>query len=392
MEERKLKEWEKNIEVLFEHVPHLTNLINNPVYYSNAPWAKEANSYFLKNTGGSASEDFYRVVFKQGSPKSLMTIGSGELAGLKTTSIVEKGRIAAVAGLERVDVPAASNLLPMLLTMGMFGAIQKRLDYITNVCIDIRNRQIVGDHAKLERISEVILDCFESIPEMDQDMMRLNLARMVSNTDECLELLIVMREELARESQANYVPYDTYDRTRVEVSHQNWSKSFYDPIEFVRQMMQHNVFATYERFVAGKICQIVLSGNYSPSNIERSKQSVIRVKDSIRKVFDRRVTAHKNGTKEYERLIRLCKKGNDVGDWTLEGLERALSRQKRTVADIEGQLDGLLDAKLESFDFLSRLANRDEICVYLINGAIVINEQEVQALPNQKELSSPVGC
>ncbi|WP_224727860.1 hypothetical protein [Escherichia coli] len=392
MEERKLKNWEKNIKVLFERVPHLKNLIKNPVYYSNAPWAGEVNSYLLKNTGGSAGEDFYRVVFKQGSPKSLMTIGSGELSGLKTTSIVEKGRIAAVAGLERVDVPAASNLLPMLLTMGMFGAIQNRLGYISNVCIDIRNRQIVGDHAKLERISEVILDCFESVPEMDQDMMRLNLARMVSNTDECLELLIVMREELDRENQTYPMPYRTFDGQWEYGTGPNWQRFSYDPVQFLRQLMGHNVFAAYERFVAGKICQIVLSGNYSPSNIERSKQSVIRVKDTIRKVFEGRIKAHKEGVKEYENLILQCNKGYDVGNWTLRDLEQVLSRQRRTVTDIEEQLNGLLDTKLESFDFLSRLANRDEIDVYLINGAIVINEQEDQALPNQQQPSTPVGC
>lgn len=392
VKERKLKEWEKNIKVLFERAPQLKNLIKNPVYYSNAPWVGEVNSYFLKSTRGSASEDFYRVVFKQGSPKSLMTIGSGELSGLKTTSVVEKGRIAAVAGLERIDVPAASNLLPMLLTMGMFGAIQNRLGYISNVCADIRNRQIVGDHARLERISEVILDCFESIPEMDQDMMRLNLARMVSNTDECLELLIVMREELARESHANPVPYHTFDGVGVTVYRDN---SSYQPIDFVRKMMRHNVFAVYERFVAAKICQIVLSGNYSPTNIERNKQSVIRVKDTIRKVFEERIKAHKEGAKDYEYRIHQCKDGCDVDNWTLQDLGQALSRQLRTVADIEGQLDGLLDANLESFDFLSRLANRDEIDVYLVNGAIVINDKEVQALPNQEEPSSEgnhTGC
>jgi len=382
VEERKLKEWEKNIKVLFGHDPQLKSLIKNPVYYSNAPWAGEVNSYFLKSAGGSAGEDFYRVVFKQGSPKRLMTIGSGELSGLKTTSVVEKGRIADVAGLERVDVPAASNLLHMLLTMGLFGAIQNRLGYISNVCADIRNRQIVGDHARLERISEVILDCFESIPEMDQDMMRLNLARMVSNTDECHELLIVMREELNRDSQASPMPYRTFDEQWVEVTSPNWAKSSYDPINFVRQMMRHNVFAAYERFVAGKICQIVLSGNYSPSNIERSKQSVIRVKDTIRKVFEGRINAHKEGAKEYESLILQCNNGNDVGDLTLWDLEQRLSRQLRTIADIEGQLDDLLDAKLESFEFLSRLANRDEIDVFLINGAIVINEKEAQLLPS----------
>ncbi|PMR74491.1 hypothetical protein [Billgrantia endophytica] len=94
----------------------------------NAPWGGELNRYFLKSIGGSTGEDFYRVVFKQGSPKSLMTIGSGELSGLNTTSVVEKGQIVAAAGLERIDVPVASNFLPMLLTMGMYGAIQNRLE------------------------------------------------------------------------------------------------------------------------------------------------------------------------------------------------------------------------------------------------------------------------
>lgn len=381
MEERKLKEWEKNIKVLFERVPQLKNLIKNPVYCSNAPWAGEVNRYFLESTAGSAGEDFYRIVFKQGAPKSLMTIGSGELSGLKTTCVIEKGRIAAVAGLERVDVPAASSLLHILLTMGMFGAIQNRLDYISNVCADIRNRQIVGDHARLERISEVILDCFESIPEMDQEMLRLNLARMVSNTDECLELLIVMREELTRESQANRVPYSTFDGQRVEVPGSDWSKSSFCPTGFMRQMMQHNVFAAFERFVAGKICQIVLSGNYSPSNIERSKQSVSRVKESIRKVFEERIKAHKNGAEEYKELIRRYNDGsNDENGWTLEALERVLFQQQQTVADIEGELNSLLDAKLDSFDFLSQIATSDGIDVYLINGAIVINETEAKAL------------
>jgi len=46
--ERKLKEWEKNIKVLFDRVPQLEKLIKNPVYYSNAPWAGEVNNYFSK--------------------------------------------------------------------------------------------------------------------------------------------------------------------------------------------------------------------------------------------------------------------------------------------------------------------------------------------------------
>ncbi|KHS70937.1 hypothetical protein RC77_05335 [Pectobacterium brasiliense] len=384
MKERNLKEWEKKIQVLFEKSPYLKKLIKSPIYYSNSPWAGEVNNYFLKKNSGSVSKDFYRVVFKKGSPKSLMTIGSGELSGLQTTSVVEKGRIAAVAGLEPVDTSTESSLLPMLLMMGIFGAIQNHLGYISNVCIDIRNRQIFGDHAKLERISEVILDCFESIPEMDQDMMRLNLARIVGNTDECLELLIVMREELARESHAQGLPNCTFNTKMEKVPSQNDQHPLYYPIQFIHQMMNHNVFAAYERFVAGKICQIVLSGNYSPSNIERSKQSVIRIKDTIRKVFEERIEAHKRGAIYYKNLILRRRNGEYLNNWTNDNLEHALSQQTRSISDIEKKLDELLDAKLESFDFLSRLANTDEIDVYLINGAIIINENEINALPNQQ--------
>lgn len=376
MGEREWKEWEKNIEVLFEHAPELRNIIKNPVYFSTAPWAGEVNDYFLKSTRSLPGENFYRVVFKKGSPKKLMTIGSGELSGLKTTCVVENGRIAAVAGLESIDVQAVANQLPVLLMMGMFGAIQNHLGYISNVCSDIRNRQIIGDHARLERISEVILDCFESIPEMDQDMIRLNLDRIVRTTDECHELLIVMREELTRESQAKTVPWCTYDDQFVEgKSGLSFQETYqYHPVMFLRGMMEHNVFVAYERFVAGKICQIVLSGNYSPSNIERGKNYVIRVKDAIRKVFEGRIKAHKEGAKEYERLILNFGKGNVEGNWTLDGLKKAHSRQLRTIEEIEKQLDNQLNAKLKSFDFLSQLANEDEIEVYLIRASRITRE------------------
>ena len=87
-----------------------------------------------------------------------MTIQKGPLAGLQTTSVVEGGRITSVAALEKVDGQISPNLMPMVLTMGALNSIHARLSYITDICTDIRNRQIAGDKAKLERISEVIVD------------------------------------------------------------------------------------------------------------------------------------------------------------------------------------------------------------------------------------------
>lgn len=77
--------------------------------------------------------------------------------------------------------------MAMLLTMGALNSIHARLSYIAYICTDIRNHQIAGDKAKLERISEVISDCFESMSEGDERLNQDNLRRVTSSTDDCYE-------------------------------------------------------------------------------------------------------------------------------------------------------------------------------------------------------------
>jgi len=380
VKENKPKDWKEKINVFFERSPQLKSCIKNPIFFSDAFWARDASKVFFEKNGGSSGDDYYRLVFKKGTSGSLMTIGRGELSALKTTTIVEKGKIAGTAGLERVEIPTASNFLPRLLMESMFGVIQNHLGYISNLCEDIRNRQIIGDYAKLERISEVIVNCFESIPEMDQCMMRLNLERIMRNTDECHDLLIIMREELTKESKA-----------KAENFRSDHCHYFAHLVSHVEAMMKHNVFAAYERFVAGNICQIVLSGNYSANNIEQSKQSVIRVKESLCKVFERHVDAPKRCIDDLHHMVKEIEDGNRPSSWNgwnISNLKEEISKSESDVANIEKKLYALLDAKLESFDFLLQLATKDEIEIYLVNGAIIVNEQSSVLPESQSPRSS----
>ncbi|MCA8203119.1 hypothetical protein LGM71_18875 [Burkholderia sp. AU33545] len=141
---------------------------------------------------------FYRIVFKKDSSRELMAINSGELKGLLTTACVEKGRISAVAGLEPVEVDNAHALMPALLGLSVFGAMQANLSYIANLCVDIRNHQIAEEQSRFERISAVIVECFEAIPDLalDSAMKHAYLSRIAKNNDDCLQMFFLQKRAL----------------------------------------------------------------------------------------------------------------------------------------------------------------------------------------------------
>lgn len=69
----------KNIQVIFDNNPNLSELIPNPRLISNSPFilALSQKLNYLAET--NEDEYLYRVVFKEGSSRELMTINSGEL-------------------------------------------------------------------------------------------------------------------------------------------------------------------------------------------------------------------------------------------------------------------------------------------------------------------------
>lgn len=389
MKESHNKDLQLAIKIQFDKYPLLPTLVKNPTHYLQSPWTQLISQQLQSQFGTRGDGAFYRIVFNPGASGELMTIQKGPLAGLQTTSVVEGGRITSVAALEKVDGQISPNLMPMVLTMGALNSIHARLSYITDICTDIRNRQIAGDKAKLERISEVIVDCFEGMSEGDERLNEDNLRRVTNNTDDCYEILITLLDDLFAQHKAKEMDYESFDE-HSNIVFYDQQRKLDRPTEAIRKLMQHSVFAAYERYAAGRACQVVLSGNYSPSNIGRHKRALERVRDSIRKVFDERVERHKRGANYFRRIIDNLNRGYEESNWTVETAQCSLDKQLSAIEEIEIELHALLEAKIAGFDDLAQIFKRGKFQILVIDGAMIFSEVDVPALESEKEIASEV--
>lgn len=354
----------KSIQVIFDKNPKLSELITNPRLISNSPFIFALSQKLNYSAKGNEDEYFYRIVFKEGSSRELMTINSGELRGLPTTTCIEKGKISDVAGLERVELDNKSNLMPVLLGISLYSSIQNSLSYISNLCVDIRNHQILEGQARFERISETIVDIFNSIPDLalDKSLRDAYLSRIVKNNDDCYELYVSQREQLKHSLKGNNPDYN--------------SKYYYENelYLFKDKLLTHPVFSVFERLVAGKICEIILSGNYSKSNIQRHRDFISKVESDINNIMasrisdlDRRISYYKRDIDMDRNLTR-----NDI-----EYHNTQIEKIELGVSSIKKQIFNLLGVKLSSFDLLSQLMSKDEIDVFLIGGNLIVNDMQL---------------
>lgn len=376
------------IKVQFDKYPLLPKLLKSPTHSLYSPWTQLVSQHLQSQFPGSGEGDFYRVVFRPGASGELMTIQKGPLAGLKTTSVVEGGKITSMAALEKVNGQLAKSFIPMFLTLGALNSIHARLSYIADICVTIRNRQISGDKAKLERISEVISDCFDSLSEGDEILNAENLRRVTTNTDDCFEILSVFLDDLETQHKAYEMDSESCD----EHSGVHWydRRKLANPTQAMRTLMQHSVFSAFERYVAGRACQVLLSGNYSSTNIGRHKRALERVRDSIRKIFDERMNRHQRGADFFRDKVKSFKEGCYVPNWTMESAQWSLDRQLAVIKDLEGELYTLLDSKIADFDSLAEIFARGSFEAIVIDGGMIFSDldppQLVSEITNSPEL------
>lgn len=362
----------KKIQVIFDNNPMLTGLIPNPVLISDSPFVSSFNQKLNLSVTDSKKGDFYKVVFKKDSSRELMTINSGELRGLLTSTCIEKGKISDVAGLERVEIDDGQDLMPALLGLSLYGSIQTNLSYISNLCADIRNHQIVEEQSKFERISETIVDSFRSIPDLalDRSMRDVYLSRIVKNNDDCFEIYISQRQRFKELLQSEPEHYST--GFNFYYNGNNGTRTNPDRF-FEHTVLTHPVFSVFERLVAGRICEIVISGNYSDSNISRHKDFISRVENELEALMRYRLNAFNNFTEEQQHEID---KDLSLSGYDRKEKEEQLTQHKNFVDRMTTKLSALLSSKCDSFDILSHLMDQDEIDVFLIDGMLLTNNPE----------------
>ncbi|OQS24893.1 hypothetical protein [Chromobacterium violaceum] len=366
-----------NIQVIFKNNPKLMELIPNPILVSDSSFVSAFSQKLKKSSTGDEEGLFYRVIFKKDSSRELMAINSGELKGLLTSTCIERGKISDVAGLEKVELDNQSDLMPTLLGISLYGAIQNNLSYISHLCADIRNHQILDEQARFERISETIVDSFRSIPDisLDRSMRNVYLSRIVKNNEDCYEMYVSQRYRFKELLDSEPTPYSTgfnhYFRTHE-------GRQFYPDKFFENSVLAHSVFSIFERLVAGRICEVVLSGNYSESNIQRHRDFVNRVKLELEKLMGYRLNAFDKFTNEQQRKLE--------EDLNLSGYQRMelsenLEMHINFVARIRNKVFDLLEAKLDGFNVLAHLMNQDKIDVFLIDGKLLVSNSELS--PNK---------
>ncbi|MFS7501381.1 hypothetical protein ACJ8CM_20200 [Klebsiella pneumoniae] len=292
----------KNIQVIFDNNPMLKELIPNPVLASGSSFIVAFNDKLALSTKNSEKDDIYKVVFKKDSSRDLMAINSGELKGLLTTTCIEKGKISDVAGLEKIEIDNKNELMPTLLGISLYSSIQASLSYISQLFTDIRNHQIIEEQARFERISETIVDSFRSIPDisLDRSMRDVYLTRIVKNNDDCFELYASQRIQFAKLLQSEPEYYSTgYNH----YYNSNNGQRFYPDRFFINNVLTHPVFAVFERLVAGRICEIVISGNFSDSNIQRHKDFIYRIQTKLEELMKYRLCAFERFTMEQKNII-----------------------------------------------------------------------------------------
>lgn len=370
----------EDIRIIFEKNPNLLQLIPRPLFVGSLPSNGMHGSPFNKSAKGSGSaETFFRVVFanNNGSVDKLMAHRKGPLAGKLTTNCVEKGKVSNVAGLEKVDIDTATGLMPALLGVNIYNLLQPSLSYIANLCVDIRNHQITEEWADFETVSEVIVDCFEAIPDLaaDESMRAAYLGRVIRNHDDCLRVFNFQKGKfsalLSTEPNPISVAYNGWDSDRGNTT-------FPGLASFFRvQILGHPVFAAFERLVAGKICELLVSEIYSATNINRHKEAAFRARDQLMELMRRRLDSFDRFTHDHERHIA---QSTELDDYGREREREFLRHHISFVTNIRQRIGELLDAKCVSFDMLERLANQGEIEVFVIGGQLLINGAESPAL------------
>ncbi|WP_236189284.1 hypothetical protein [Pseudomonas pharyngis] len=367
-----MSELPKEVAVIFECNPEIKRLMPNPLLVNDSELLASLTQQFNKNLGGTRSGELHRITFKKDSSRELMTIQSKELAGLLTTTVVERGRLDSVAELKVLPALFDGAILPSLLSLAVFRLLRKELSYISRIGEEKGNHQPQVDRARFERITKVIVDCFECIPlvSIDSALRDIHLARLIRSNDECYELFVSERcsfQKLLSGWPAGYYVY--YQSNQYYNPQQLDVRLFLD-----RQIMQHPVFLLFESLVAGRICEVLLSGNYSELNIHRQRRSLGKAINELRSCLDDVFRTLENGSEQLKKEMD----NRDITRREYDEIKVFLQQHDAGRELLESRLSAALDQKLDGLDLLERITWKEKIELYLVNGALVINDDYVE--------------
>lgn len=361
----------ESITSIFSNHPELQKILPHPVQLTDHFLIQSVSNALIETYGKIQNEDFYQVIFKNGSSRVLQTIKNGELEGLLTTSCIRKGKYSDVAGLEKVNDRLSIPFLHGMLNVMIYRSLRAELSYITDIATSIRNHQINAQQAIFERISEVITDCYHCIPDiaLDETLRGIQLTRIIKNSDDCFEIFAQQRDNLKQ--IFNVIPnsYELfYPSTVWDANTPN--QRFFNIEDFLKnQALNHPVFSVFERLAAAKLCELLLSENYSDHNYNRLLRQLTNAATQIRDCFCSTITKLDLAS---ERLKREANSLDLNGHQILELTEKSRTHHQG-IDSLKALLSEKLEGKIKGLEILKRLSSQGEWSVYMVNGVLLVN-------------------
>ncbi|WP_458376622.1 hypothetical protein [Pseudomonas pergaminensis] len=358
---------------IFNDHPELQKIIPHPVQLTDHALLDSVTTALSKVYGKLQHDDFYQVVFKNGSSQDLLALKNGELAGFLTTTCVNKGKFSDVAGLKKVNDALSMPLLHSMLNVMIYRSLKAELSYISHIVTDIRNDQILTRQAIFERINEVIIDCYHSIPDaaLDETLRGIQLTRIIKNSDDCFELYVQQREELKTLTKQVPQCHELYYPAGSYQDGQGYYSQFNIEDFFKSKVLNHSVFSLFERMTATKVCELLLSENYSENNYTRIRRQLVKIAGEIRECLIPTISKLDSASDKMQR---------ESADQHITRHEEnirieALKRQQQGAELLRGLLEEKLEGKLRGLELLKQSSAKGEWSVFLLNGVLLVNNE-----------------
>lgn len=311
------------------------------------------------DTIASAEKDkVYKIVFPKGCSKNLMLLQSGELSGLRTTSVVADGKIQATAGLKEVLERNEYKLL----SFALFGLVEQYLSHISKISQELLEAKEIEIKAKFERITYVLKSTFDILPELliDKSLRAAYLNQIVESNSHCFEMYVIFRERF--KSRCNEVNLEIR-RDSTPYSHGN--RCFR-----LESLLNDNVFAALERFAYGKVCEIFLSNNFTDSYLDSIQEQLLsmmnEVKEIMRQATPNETSFRNNWQWDIENI--------EVTKSERERLQTELDDYKERYENIFQKLHSRQALNIQGVDAIAKHSKDNDIQLFIKDGELYIQE------------------
>lgn len=367
----------KEVEVIFEKNLDLYKILPNPLLINDSELINSITQQLGKRLGSTRSDDLYKITFKKDSSRELIIIQSEALAGLLGTTSIEKGKVNDINTLNELSTQTGDAILPSLLNLAIFSTIKGKFN--KNICTitTSKNQQTPDNTAKLERIIEVITDSFGCIPliSIDSSLRNIHLARVIRSNDDCYELYASQKMDFLR---------------YLEIWPKDFEVNYYREFRFgfgdlhiadflETDLLNHSIFRIFENLVSGRVCEVLLSGNYSSLNIHRHRRLLNKVTEELYSFLDRIFSSLNREARRLESIMD----DPDISVGKFKNFKLHLEQHNSGVNSFKDKLRTSLEDKLLQLDLLDQVTTKDEICLYLINGALLINGEPTALVENK---------